>query len=202
MGKRCWIGMVAAACAMLAGCAEQSPAPMTPDRAVALLMTGRPLLRCRQECLGAWRKAQPEAADLAAGGKWRDLATLVLRIGYQDDLSLYYLGEAAAGLSYPLAAASFYRQSMELSGTTIACAHLSHLCGGVELPRAAALRVADIDRLLNRPRRRPAAVPQKSPAPGSAADAGTPPVSEPTPAPVAPVPPADVNDYIEPPPAR
>jgi len=128
---------------LLAGCAEERP-QIPPDRAISLLATGAPMLRCRQECLEAWRKAQPHAAALEAGAQWHDLAILVATVNYQDDLSLYYLGRAAQGLRFPLAAESYYRQSAELSGTTISCENLSGLCGGVQLPRAALSRLASL----------------------------------------------------------
>ena len=45
----------------------------------------------------------------------------MLRIGYEDDLTLYYLGNAAEGTGYPGAAASYYRQSVRFSGSSAAC---------------------------------------------------------------------------------
>ncbi|MGH7093656.1 MAG: hypothetical protein ACREFB_09010, partial [Stellaceae bacterium] len=103
---------------------------------MALIPTGVPVLRCREACLQSWRAAQPAAADLLRGGRWRDLAALLVRVGYQDDLSLYYLARAAQGMGYRDAAATYYRQSIALSGTSISCANLSRLCGGLTLPWA------------------------------------------------------------------
>jgi len=80
------------------------------------------------------------AAQLDAATNWDDLAVLVMRSGYQDDLSLYYLGRAAEGRGFYGAAASYYRRSMQLSGTSVSCMNLSHLCGGVTLPKTAAER--------------------------------------------------------------
>jgi len=200
----------------LAGCAAP-PAAITPADAVARLRTGEPLLGCREPCVGEWQRAQPQAAQLAAAGRWADLAALTVRTNYQDDLSLYYLGRAAEGLGYPGAAASYYRQSTYLSGTTIACQHLSRMCGGVPLPRAALLRLAAIDRSLTHPRPRRGAPPSPEPtvpAPAAGEAVASPAVeaapAEPAPlTPVAlppplpgPVPfPAPPSEYIEPPPA-
>ncbi len=155
---------------LLAGCAEQPPAAISPADAVALLRTGRPLLNCRDACVAEWRAAQPQAAQLDQAGRWTELAALVVRIGYQDDLALYYLGRAAEGLGYPGAASSYYRQSTYLSGTANACGQLSRLCGGVILPRAASSRLAAIDRDLNRQRRPGPPLPRgAAPAAGPAA---------------------------------
>ena len=209
--------LLALGCLVLAGCGAP-PGPVTPAEAVAQLRTGRPLLNCREACVAEWQRAQPQAAQLAAGRRWADLAALTVRIGYQDDLSLYYLGQAAEGLLYPAAAASYYRQSTYLSGTAISCQNLSRVCGGMEFPRAALLRLAAIERSLSRPAPRraapgpqepgaPAAVPEEiaAPGPGEAepaapAEAGARPPPEarsPFPAPVR-LPP---TEYIEPPPA-
>jgi|SRR5579864_4259589 len=201
-------GLAAAALLALVGCAQQDT--VNPAETLALLRAGRPLLTCHEPCLPGWRSAQPQAAQLDAGARWQDLAMLLRRTGYQDDLSLYYLGRAAEGLGAREAAASYYRQSMHLSGTASSCQSLSRLCGGATLPRAAALRVAAIERELSRarPRRIEAAPPGAAPAEVEAAPQGsaTPepgPAESEAPAP-APVPrPAGppASEYIEPPPA-
>ena len=148
---RNWLGfgLAALGCLWLAGCAAPR-ASLTSAEAIDLLRTGRPLLDCRANCLLSWLAAEPQAVQLAEAGRWQELATLVIRIDYQDDLTLYYLGEAAEALGYPAAAASFYRQSLQLSGTSISCQYLSHLCGRAVLPRDATLRLASVEQLLNR----------------------------------------------------
>lgn len=147
---------------VLAACAAPPAAVPTVD-ALARLRTGEPLLTCRERCLEDWRRTQPQAAQLAASARWADLATLVLRIGYQDDLSLYYLAAAAEGLGYQAAAASYYRQSTYLSGTAISCQNLSRLCGGLDLPRVALRRLAVLERGFDRRRpRRGASAPRET----------------------------------------
>jgi hypothetical protein len=118
---------------------------------LAQLQLGHSVLRCREGCLPVWRDAQPRAAQLDASDQWGDLAVLVMRTDYQDDLSLYYLGKAAEGMGFYPAAAAYYRQSMELSGTSISCANLSRLCGGLTLPVGAAHRLSVVQQQLNRP---------------------------------------------------
>jgi hypothetical protein len=198
MRKWWYRGLVALACASMAGCAERANT-VNPAETLALLRAGRPLLACREPCLAGWRGAQPQAAQLDASARWHDLALLLVRVGYEDDLSLYYLGRAAEGIGYRAAAAGYYRQSTQLSGTSIACRHLSRLCGGVTLPRAAALRVAAIERELNavvRPRRtEPAPQAPEGPA-ATPEEAGAP-----APSPVASPGASTASEYIEPPPA-
>ena len=142
MKTRAVIGL---ALLFLSGCAESGRdnryANMERPELLAQLQLGRSVLRCREACLPTWRDEQPRAARLEASGQWGDLAAIVIRTEYQDDLSLYYLGRAAEGLGFYLAAITYYRQSMELSGTSISCANLSRLCGGVTLPADAARRL-------------------------------------------------------------
>lgn len=196
-------GLVGFGCLMLASCA----APVSPSEALSLLPTGRPLLSCRQSCLNEWRGSQAQAAQLYAGARWPDLAVLLLRIGYQDDLSLYYLGRAAEGMGYLEAAASYYRQSMQLAGTSISCGHLSGLCGGVVLPNAAALRLATIELEINRrTQTRTRQAPPKSAAPAMVPSEPGPPLPNEAPAPrdLWKLPPSAAgpaaSEFIEPPP--
>lgn len=206
-------GLFALACLTLTGCAEQRAA-LSPADAVAQLRTGIPLLQCRETCVADWRGAQPQAAQLDAAARWPELAALVIGIGYQDDLSLYYLGRAAEGLGYPGAAASYYRQSTHVSGTSLSCQQRSGVCGGLILPRAALSRIAAIDRELIRMQPRRAAPAPPGPAPADAPSVTGPPSPghpEPLPAAAYVPPPADLvprgpshpaPEYIEPPPAR
>jgi hypothetical protein len=204
-----WAAIVGLVCVAVAGCTTQTGTPLSAEDAMVLLRSGRPVLSCRDACLASWRESQPQAQRLAEAGNWRELAILVERVGYQDDLTLYYLGRAAEGLGYYPAAASFYRQSMQFSGTSASCLNLSKLCGGVSLPHDASLRLAAIDRELNRPAvRRPAhpstaapatpATPEATPA---SAETGMPAAPVPAPSAAPPNPPADTTEFIEPPPA-
>ena len=190
-------GLAAAALLALVGCAQQDT--VNPAETLAQLRAGRPLLTCHEPCLPGWRSAQPQAAQLDAGARWQDLAMLLRRTGYQDDLSLYYLGRAAEGLGAREAAASYYRQSTHLSARPSSCQSLSRLCGGVALPRAAVLRVAAIERELIRGRpRRTAAAPR---GPGTPEATGPAEVEAATPIPVPRPAGPPASEYIEPPPA-
>ena len=204
MRKGYWARLVLLECLILVGCAGQMGrlANEQPAKLLGRLQTGRPLLDCREPCLDEWRRIQPQAAELDARAKWQDLAVLVLRTGYQDDLSLYYLGRAAQGLGYLGAAASYYRQSMQLSGTSISCEHRSRLCGGAVLPRVASLRLEAIKRELNAARHRRTRLAPRKPATPIAApsETDTPVPSEAGASQQNPIEkPAHAEDYIEPP---
>lgn len=222
---------VAMVCLLAAGCVQQR-ATITATNAAAMVRTGRGLLTCRETCLPDWQRVQPSAAQLEAAARWPELAAAVLQVGYEDDVSLYYLGRAAEGLGYPGAAASYYRQSVRLSGTGAACQYLSRMCGGIAFPRAAAGRLAAIERQVHSAGRRRAPGPVRPGVPAEPADEASPaipvqavapgppgtapPWAEPAPTPVAapepalasPAPPAPArapgqpSDFIEPPPAR
>ena len=107
-----------------------------------------------------WRRAQPDATQLDAAAQWSELAALVITINYQDDLTLYYLARAAEGLGYPTAAASYYRQSTYISGTSLSCQYESGVCGGVVLPDAALVRIEALESEARRSRPRPLGAPR------------------------------------------
>jgi hypothetical protein len=205
-----WTGLLGLGGMLLAGCGEQHSSA-NPDNGLVLMQTGAPILGCRDACLADWRREQPQAQLLDAAGQWRDLATLVIRVGYQDDLSLYYLGRAAEGLGFAAGAAGYYGQSTQLSGTAIACANLSRQCGGLIFPRAASSRLAAVTLQIERSRHAPPAAPPGKPVPASSEGVATGSATSnetlpPAPAPaLAPSPPPtrppDTKDYIEPPPA-
>jgi len=198
MRKWYWRALVALACMSVAGCVEQART-RTPAESLALLRAGEPVLTCREPCLAEWRGVQPQAAQLDAGARWQELALLLMRVGYEDDLSLYYLGRAAEGFGYRAAAIGYYRRSGQLSGTSISCQHLSLMCGGVALPRAAAVRLATIERELNRGRsRRIAPAPQAPTPPEATLEEAGPPMPSPAASPGEPT----ASEYIEPPPGR
>jgi hypothetical protein len=176
--------LVGLACLVPVGCAERLGSA-TPAQSLALMQTGRPVLNCREACLAEWQRAQAQAAQLDAAGRSEELALLVMRIGYQDDLSLYYLGRAAEGMGYRAAAASYYRQSMQLSGTSISCRYLSRQCGGLALPWTASLRLAAVEGIVNPPRPRRIGPAPQSPKnfPGNPEAPAPGPISSPGPSP-------------------
>ena len=195
--------LIALALTALFGCKPQQVAPVSPEQRLALIPTGEPLLTCRADCLAAWRGSELEAQALAARHRWADLALLVLRVNYDDDLTEYYLGEAAQGMGYRTAAPSYYRRSIALSGTSASCAANGGACGGISLPRAALARLAAVSRPAPRPR--PPGAEKGGPKMEEPAAEPAVPQMEGTPlAPPSPVraPSREEEQFIEPPPAR
>ena len=72
------------------------------------------------ECGLGWMQNQQKAALLEATGNWQELALFVMRIGFMDDLTYYYLGRAAQQLGYMQAAQRYYRIAERLSVTDMA----------------------------------------------------------------------------------
>lgn len=160
---------------MLAACVMQQTAPevAVSPQMVDTVRSGRAILDCREPCLAAWRQAQPQAAQYDASGRWGELATVVLRTGFQDDLSLYYLGRAAEGLGAANAARRYYAESVQISATNRSCRTFSGECGGLSLPRTASARLAMLERgrtpgsePLRRPRPQPPRPGSGQPNPG------------------------------------
>jgi predicted Zn-dependent protease len=58
---------------------------------------------------------QGSLADLYKAGSWRDLASKVLDLDFELDLSYFYLSKAARGLGFEQAAEKYQQQAIELS---------------------------------------------------------------------------------------
>ena len=68
---------------------------------------GEAKLECRMRCAPTWGLERQRAKALHDARAWNDLAFDVLKVGYADDLSYYYLGKAAEGLGYSRAAENY-----------------------------------------------------------------------------------------------
>jgi hypothetical protein len=136
-----WFRLVSigtAVSATLIGCTMQN-ANVPPAQLMSELQAGQPMLNCSmQECGLGWMNSLPNEAALEATGQWQDLALSVMRIGYEDDLSYYYLGRAAENLGYLQAAQKYYRIAEQLSVTDLACATRpgGNICNGYVFPDA------------------------------------------------------------------
>jgi hypothetical protein len=127
-----YIGVVSAT---LIACAMQN-ANVPPAQLMSELQAGQPMLTCSMaECGLGWMQNQQKAELLEATGQWQELALFVMRIGFMDDLTYYYLGRAAQELGYLQAAERYYRLSERLSVTQDACgARPSNICSGHVFP--------------------------------------------------------------------
>ncbi len=70
---------------------------------------------------------------------WRGLAQQVIKVGYEFDLSYYYLAVAAKGLGLAESSKAYFRKAKELSETVdFTCSHARMIkCNGVEVAAAA-----------------------------------------------------------------
>jgi hypothetical protein len=110
----------AAVSAMVVGCTMKN-ASVPPSQLMSELQAGQPMLDCRVDCGLAWANNRQNAAVLNAAGRWQELALLVMQIGYMDDLTYYYLGQAAENLGYLQAAQRYYRIAEQIAVTQMSC---------------------------------------------------------------------------------
>jgi hypothetical protein len=115
---------------------------------------GEARLGCRLHCAVTWGLYRDRAKALYNARAWNELALNVLRIGYADDLSYFYLGKAAEGLGQYRAAESYYRLSRSAS---LKCADIYGDCYGFVFPRdarsapAVANKAAEVKRQYSAP---------------------------------------------------
>ena len=122
-----------------------SPPEVPPEELVRRLQAGEPALECGLPCRDGWRANRTTALVLNEARQWRELAVLVMQIGYTNDLTYYYLGRAAEGLGFWDAAKSYYRTSVRLTSAGITCrAEGAEYCNGQVFPAAAAAELAQL----------------------------------------------------------
>jgi hypothetical protein len=105
----------------LASACTMKNAAVPPEQLMSELQAGQPVLDCRADCGLAWANNRQQAAALDATAQWRQLALLVMQIGYMDDLTYYYLGRAAENLGYLQPAQRYYRIAEQISVTNMSC---------------------------------------------------------------------------------
>jgi hypothetical protein len=116
-----------------------------PDELIRRLQAGEPMLECSLPCRDAWRANRATALVLNEARQWRELAVLVMQIGYTNDLTYYYLGRAAEGLGFWDAAKTYYRTSVRLASAGITCrAEGADYCNGQVFPAAAQTELAEL----------------------------------------------------------
>ncbi len=119
---RIWLRLLfVGAVASGVGACTMKNAGVPPEQLMSELQAGQPVLDCRADCGLAWANNRQQAAVLDATGQWRQLALLVMQIGYMDDLTYYYLGHAAENLGYLQPAERYYRIAEQISVTNMAC---------------------------------------------------------------------------------
>jgi hypothetical protein len=111
----------------------------TEANMIANLRDGRVDLRCGAACAEMWRANLLTLNDRYVAKDWLHLGTLLIQIGYQNDLAYYYLGQSAEGLGSPKAALKFYRIAGALASQPdpqLKCnSGGPAFCNGISLPR-------------------------------------------------------------------
>jgi hypothetical protein len=125
----CCLGLLTGA--SLIACTMQN-ATVPEDVLMNQFQFGTATLNCGASCELAWATQRPQALALYNSGQWRSLALLVMRTGYGNDLSWYYLGRAAQGFSYLNAAQRYYGASESLAASGPACAAGSSVAQNVQ----------------------------------------------------------------------
>jgi hypothetical protein len=133
------LGVLAAGCSMVP-VGHQDPAARA--QALGEFRAGQARMACGRglECAVYWNEARQAAGRLAAAGRWEDVADVVLKAGYDLDLTWFYLGLAAEGLGHAQAARVYYDNAIRLSlyGAGYRClAAGMGSCDGIRLPEDA-----------------------------------------------------------------
>ena len=101
---------------------------------------GEVRLDCRLACSGTWGWNRPNLKKLHDSNKWEELAITVLRIGFVNDLSYYYLARAAEGFGYYDAAAEYYQLSLAVPFPEKCGGAIINNCDGFVFPREIVMR--------------------------------------------------------------
>jgi len=122
----------------LSGCVTkyQEITPQLRQQMLSDLEHGQLTLDCGIGCTLGWIEQLPVLHSLDMSEKWPDLAIGVMRVGYQQDLAYYYLGQAAQGLGFHQAAIKYYKFAGALASggnPALQCAATESGCQDVDL---------------------------------------------------------------------
>ncbi len=113
------------------------------DQIVDEFVSGRAELDCYLACATKFGANQAAMRNLHDAGLWDDLAKLVITIGYNQDISWYYLGRSAEGLGLHDAALTYYKRSI---ASEYKCqSFMLNVCSGLAVPETVNQRIAMID---------------------------------------------------------
>lgn len=115
----------------ISGCTTGGPQSVTGERVVDSeeFKKGSIRLDCQVSCAFAAGMSKDENKDLYKNKRWGDLVGKVVSVGFGDNLSYFYLAQAAEGLGYDSAAEQYYNLSL-LSHN---CNEAFDNCGGISV---------------------------------------------------------------------
>ena len=118
---------------------------------------GQVRLDCRVACSGTYGWNRPSLRKLHDSAKWEELAIIVLRIGFVNDQSYYYLARAAEGFGFYNAADEYYQLSMSVPFAETCGGGIINVCDGFVFPREIVSRREIIKPRISRTTREPIA---------------------------------------------
>ncbi|PWC56794.1 hypothetical protein TSO221_00725 [Azospirillum sp. TSO22-1] len=113
------------------------------DQIVDEFVSGKAELDCYLACATRFGSGQATMRNLHDAGRWDDLAKLVITIGYNQDISWYYLGRSAEGLGLHDAALTYYKRA--ISSEYKCLTFMLNVCSGLAVPETVNQRIAMID---------------------------------------------------------
>ena len=93
---------------LLAGCTSLLPRPKS-DSLYTDFLDGDIRLECSISCAWTFGTNVPTLIQLYNAGLWKELAEKVYTIGFNQNISYFYLGRAAEELNKPTAAETYYK---------------------------------------------------------------------------------------------
>jgi S1-C subfamily serine protease len=118
---------------------------------------GEVRLDCRVACSGTYGWNRPNLRKLHDSDKWEELAITVLRIGFVNDQSYYYLARAAEGFGFYDAAEEYYRLGLAVPFAETCRGGMINVCDGFVFPREIVMRRETIKPRISRTTREPEA---------------------------------------------
>jgi hypothetical protein len=129
---------------LLSGCAAFGDKYSSKNKhaeAYEAFISGDITFSCSLACSGNWGANRSKLKELYTNGQWRELAMRVVNIGFNWQLSYFYLGRAAEELGYPSAAKYYYSTGQNAFKCNTA---LIDNCDGFDLPAVFDLHLATL----------------------------------------------------------
>ena len=104
-------------------------------------LAGQIRLDCELSCSGAWGTNKQRVYEIFSAERWTLLADEVMRIGFANDLTYFYLGRAAEGLGKPEAAKNYYALGRV---TPYHCNSIVNNCNGLDVPALTTQRLSTL----------------------------------------------------------
>jgi len=125
---------------LLAGCASSGLSD--GDYTNEAFQAGEIRLTCGFACSRSWSVNRQTAREYYEDEYWQGLARLVSDVGYASDLGYYYLGRAAEGTGYSVAALEYYQLAQAEAKQ---CGPDPDRCGGLDVAALVKERMAALE---------------------------------------------------------